>query len=610
MKRPQVSVIINSYNYGQFIEDAVSSVIKQTLDISDVEIIVVDDGSTDDTALRLQKYGDSIIYLHKTNGGQASALNHGFAHSSGDIIAFLDSDDYWDPAKLETSVGYFSKHADLDIFYHNLLMVNRSGDIGGPLKTEWQPSDTPYSFDVDASYLAGRIPSMSATSAMVFKRECLQNIMPMPESYRILADCYLHFFGLCFSRKILIDGTSYGYYRLHDSNNHSNENPGCSSRQLTTLFENMSRDMICLGKEKRRDVSGIVCYFQSAADDNRNRSSAVISIGWSVKTWRRIKSVMRRQIVKFELMGCTAPFFISVYTDMAGIIMHRFDNLFKPIKNMILNILQNKRNSRIIAKTAQKSDMIIGAAVGYSTEHIKPFILSLRATGYKGRLLLLIDKLDFRTVSFLREYDVELIWQGGCRNSTMPVHSQRYFNFSEILRKERGIKRVMLSDVRDVIFQGNPFDNCGGDSLYTFGEDNSMKLGQCPYNSGWILNLYGDEILKRLSDGIIICCGVTIGGYSKMLNYLDLLCGEISVIPLIHGADQGAHNLLIRTGRIPNVVVTDNEAGPVYTLHYVHPDRIRTDSDGFIINDAGRPAVVHQYDRHPALMKIVQEKYI
>jgi hypothetical protein len=331
-----------------------------------------------------------------------------------------------------------------------------------------------------------------------------------------------------------------------------------------------------------------------------------------MQTWltytpfRRTQGLITRVYrVQQELMGMS---FISL-NNIPYRLYRKCRNLYVAINEFKLKVIQKSKNRLIRVCTLQKSDLIIGTAIGYRPDDIKPFIMSLRATGYNGRLVLFVDNMTSDAASFLREHKIELMYCNRRKDDVMPVHSRRYFEFAKFLGKEQGIKRVMLTDVRDVIFQGNPFSGCCYDSLYVFGEDSSVKLSQCPHNSEWILNLYGNDILKKLGSETIICCGVTIGGYRNILHYLDILCGEMAVIPPIHGADTGAHNLLIRTGRIPDVVTSDNESGSVYTLHHVRPDRIRTDSEGFILNDSGRPAVIHQYDRHPALVEIVKGKY-
>src|SRR5271170_5646108 len=100
MSTPVITVLIIAYNYGRFVEEAIDSVLAQDFPLDNVEIIVVDDGSTDDTAERVGKYGSKIQYFHKSNGGQASALNLGFAKARGEIVVLLDADDLFLPGKL------------------------------------------------------------------------------------------------------------------------------------------------------------------------------------------------------------------------------------------------------------------------------------------------------------------------------------------------------------------------------------------------------------------------------------------------------------------------------------------------------------------------------
>src|SRR2546428_8169406 len=100
MKAPFFTVLIDTYNYGEFIEEAVSSVLGQDFPAEQREILVVDDGSIDDTRERLQKYGGEILYLRKQNGGQASAFHFWFEHARGKVIPLLDADDAWLPGKV------------------------------------------------------------------------------------------------------------------------------------------------------------------------------------------------------------------------------------------------------------------------------------------------------------------------------------------------------------------------------------------------------------------------------------------------------------------------------------------------------------------------------
>ncbi|HKT90414.1 MAG TPA: glycosyltransferase family A protein, partial [Candidatus Sulfotelmatobacter sp.] len=100
MLRPAVSVLIDTFNHERFIEEAVVSVLEQDFAGSETEILVVDDGSTDRTPEILRKFAPRVRVLTKANGGQGSAFNAGIAEARGEIVAFLDGDDWWAKTKL------------------------------------------------------------------------------------------------------------------------------------------------------------------------------------------------------------------------------------------------------------------------------------------------------------------------------------------------------------------------------------------------------------------------------------------------------------------------------------------------------------------------------
>ncbi|WP_201352029.1 glycosyltransferase family 2 protein [Hydrogenimonas urashimensis] len=107
---PLVSVIIPTYNAARHLPDAIESILRQ--EYPNLEIIVVDDGSTDNTEEVLQPYRDLISYHRKENGGPASARNYGLRLARGEFIAFLDADDIWPDDKLARQLAHFRKHPD------------------------------------------------------------------------------------------------------------------------------------------------------------------------------------------------------------------------------------------------------------------------------------------------------------------------------------------------------------------------------------------------------------------------------------------------------------------------------------------------------------------
>lgn len=114
---PTVSVVIPTYNCAEYVGSAVDSVLAQTY--APVEVIVVDDGSTDDTAEILRPYLGRITFLPQPNRGVAAARNAGIAHSTGQLVAFLDADDLWHPEKLAEQVRLFEFEPDLGVCFTN-----------------------------------------------------------------------------------------------------------------------------------------------------------------------------------------------------------------------------------------------------------------------------------------------------------------------------------------------------------------------------------------------------------------------------------------------------------------------------------------------------------
>lgn len=113
MSGPKISVVIPTYNAAHLVVDAIDSVLAQTAPAD--EIIVIDDGSADNTSAALARYGDRLRYIVQKNAGASSARNHGVQLAQGDYVAFLDADDVWHPRRLEFQLKAIAKHPDLGL---------------------------------------------------------------------------------------------------------------------------------------------------------------------------------------------------------------------------------------------------------------------------------------------------------------------------------------------------------------------------------------------------------------------------------------------------------------------------------------------------------------
>ena len=126
---PLVSVVIPVFNGERFLREAVQSVFDQ--DYAPLEIIIVDDGSTDGTAAVAKSLPEIVRYLYQTNRGPAAARNRGIEHALGDLIAFADADDLWPARKLELQLPYLISDARIDIVLGRIQQVLLSETVDG-----------------------------------------------------------------------------------------------------------------------------------------------------------------------------------------------------------------------------------------------------------------------------------------------------------------------------------------------------------------------------------------------------------------------------------------------------------------------------------------------
>jgi glycosyltransferase involved in cell wall biosynthesis len=183
---PLVSILINNYNYGRFIQEAISSALAQSY--GPVEVVVVDDGSTDNSRAVIASFGNRVVPVLKQNGGQASAFNAGFAACKGEIICFLDSDDLFAPDKVTEIVKIYGENPQIGWCFEKMVLFDhnsgeRHSDASGYTLGLW---------DARKALAAGRPPHIAtATSGISFRRTTLERILPMPESIRITSDGFL-----------------------------------------------------------------------------------------------------------------------------------------------------------------------------------------------------------------------------------------------------------------------------------------------------------------------------------------------------------------------------------------------------------------------------------
>ncbi len=222
---PKVSIVINNYNYGRFVGEAIDSALGQTY--PSVEVVVVDDGSTDGSRQVIESRTSRVHAIFKANGGQASALNAGFRASSGELILFLDSDDVLLPSAAETVVRHW-RDGDPRMQFPLEVIDATGSPLGRVMGGSAVPSSTLGPFGVG-----------SPTSGNVFSRGLLKKIMPIPEEgWKIRADAYLVAASSLFGGVRALQ-TPLARYRVHGGNR-----VACAHESLGELRESIRRQFL------------------------------------------------------------------------------------------------------------------------------------------------------------------------------------------------------------------------------------------------------------------------------------------------------------------------------------------------------------------------------
>jgi len=215
----KISVLINNFNYAQYLGAAIDSALGQ--EGVDLEVIVVDDGSTDNSHEIIAGFGNRIVPVLKPNGGQASSFNAGFAASTGELLFFLDADDAFLPGKL---ARVESVYRDLGIDWcFDRVTTDQAADAPAELVV------TPV--DRRDRLRRGGFPSLPVpTSGLSFRRAALAKILPMPEATDVvLSDNYLKFAGAYLGRGAVIE-TPLTFQRLHATNRYTGPGQGRTLR--------------------------------------------------------------------------------------------------------------------------------------------------------------------------------------------------------------------------------------------------------------------------------------------------------------------------------------------------------------------------------------------
>ena len=281
MSRPRASILINNYNYARFLGEAIDSALSQNYPSK--EIIVVDDGSTDNSREIISRYGARIIPIFKENGGQASAFNAGVARCQGDILCFLDSDDFFHPDKLERVAAAFYRHGtnSRPLLVHHFLAIKSHADIDLDGDVFGRTHDSPmnlYAFAKRYRFLWNEI---GPTTSISINRRLADRLFPISERARISADAFIacgaSLVGEAYVLKEILGG-----YRIHGHNNWHGADQRISQTYSDTLQEYLNRKLV------------------------ENNLSPVISFDDSIYAWPRLVADRRWSKLAWHMIRLSA----------------------------------------------------------------------------------------------------------------------------------------------------------------------------------------------------------------------------------------------------------------------------------------------------------------
>lgn len=220
MKKPLVSVITPSFNQGQFIEDTIKSVLNQTYD--NIEYIVIDGASTDNTLSILEKYHSKLKFISEKDAGQANAINKGFKMAKGMIVGWINSDDILETNTVEAVVEEFIKNDRLAIVYGNIVFINEFNE-----RIRFSGLDSQRFPNVSLDYLLHKKPAITQPGSF-YSLNLVKKVGLLDESLNYAMDYDLWI-------KLLMEGDIQyldmimAKFRVHSSSKTISQQPGFTS---------------------------------------------------------------------------------------------------------------------------------------------------------------------------------------------------------------------------------------------------------------------------------------------------------------------------------------------------------------------------------------------
>jgi hypothetical protein len=265
-------------------------------------------------------------------------------------------------------------------------------------------------------------------------------------------------------------------------------------------------------------------------------------------------------------------------------------------------------------------NIVVGLAINYDVDHVRNFVLSFRKFNQTDDVVLFVNsERSSQFDLFLKQHNIKTAtFETHCVADT-GMNNSRFLKYLEYF-SDVEYSAVLISDVRDLLFQSDPFKNLPTEFLYFFEEDRSVRIGKCIYNSYWMNCAYGQETLDKLFWNPILCAGTILGSHKEIVKFLKIFKHELLSIKSIRydmystvNIDQAILNC--RAYRCPQdlkleIKLNGDIVGTLgQTITSIAPADLITHTQDAVGVNGYFPAVIHQYDRHAELIKFYSGIY-
>lgn len=291
--------------------------------------------------------------------------------------------------------------------------------------------------------------------------------------------------------------------------------------------------------------------------------------------------------------------------------------------------------------SARPKNLVVTVAAGYREAQIRPFLASLAHYSPNVSLRLITDRINPEFEDAVRAWipdsSLHLLPPAGLRNFALKRKWARSIlkrlarwlpppNFGRRLLKINYVRhivihdlfrswnleqeRVLLVDSRDLVFQSDPFS---GDWPHLWSGEEDKRIGDCSLNSFWLHRAGGPEALQKAKHHLIVCAGVIGGQADRIRQYLQRSSAVVEGLACqvaLDDGDQGIHNNLVRLSPDLGFTVLRNGSPLVANVSYTMPDDLIIEHGQVrLLRRDEVPAILHQYDRHPKLVALIQSKW-